>query len=101
MSFLVINSRTNYPYKERSSINFKSYTTEGRAKAMATRLSKKDIKINGELQSPYWYVMSYSAWTERYNPMVTKKNLMTGQDIQVRKYEPLCTDPSSETYWSM
>lgn len=35
-----------------------------------------------------------------YETMVTRKNLMTGNEYQERADTPLCCSPSSETYWS-
>ena len=93
MSFLIVNNETNYPYKKPGDYSFKSYETESRAQAMCTRLNKR--------MCPPWRVMSYQAWTDEFNPMVTKKNLLSGKEFQCRKYEPACTDPSTETYHSM
>ena len=93
MSFLIVNNETDYPYKERGSINFKTYETESRAKAMCTRLNKR--------MCPPWRVMDYQAWTDQHNPMVEKKNLLSGKPFMGRKYEPACTDPSTETYHCM
>ncbi len=31
---------------------------------------------------------------------VTRKNIMSGEEFQMRSDTPLCCDPSSETYWS-
>jgi hypothetical protein len=33
--------------------------------------------------------------------MVTVKNLMTGQDVQIDRDTPWCCNPASETFWSM
>lgn len=38
---------------------------------------------------------------EFHPTMVTVKNLMTGQDVQIDRDTPWCCNPASETYWSM
>lgn len=36
-----------------------------------------------------------------YHPtMVTVKNLMTGQDVEIDRDTPWCCNPASESYWS-
>ena len=38
---------------------------------------------------------------EFFPTMVTVKNLMTGQDVQIDRDTPWSCNPASETYWSM
>jgi hypothetical protein len=37
---------------------------------------------------------------EYFPTMVTVKNLMTGQDVQIDRDTPWCCNPASESYWS-
>lgn len=34
-------------------------------------------------------------------PMITVKNLMTGEPVEIPADTPWCCNPASETYWSM
>jgi hypothetical protein len=38
---------------------------------------------------------------EYFPAMMTVKNLMTGQDVQIPADTPWCCNPASESYWSM
>lgn len=38
---------------------------------------------------------------EYFPKMVTVKNLMTGQDVEIDRDTPWCCNPASESYWSM
>ena len=38
---------------------------------------------------------------EYFPTMMTVKNLMTGQDVQIDRDTPWCCNPASESYWSM
>lgn len=38
---------------------------------------------------------------EWFPKMVTVKNLMTGENVQIDRDTPWCCNPASETYWSM
>ena len=71
----------------------RSYKTFGSARATRTRLCNKSG----------WSVSELSIVdTKHYQPrMVTRKNLMSGQEFQEDVNTPLCCSPSSETYWSM
>lgn len=41
-------------------------------------------------------------WSERYNPIVKVKNLMTGTEVEIRADEVgSCLDLSTERYWCM
>ncbi len=62
------------------------FVDERAAKAAATRMSKK---LNEKWEAVYWEPK-----------MVTKTNLLTGEEFQISEDTPLCCDPSSETYWS-
>ena len=93
MSYYLIDKETDYPYRKPGSISFASYR-KANAMAVCTRFNKTPHRAR-------YYVMLAAEWTEKFNPMVERKNLMSGKPVMVRKYEPLCTDPSSETYWSM
>ena len=37
---------------------------------------------------------------EYFPTMVTVKNLLTGQDVQIDRDTPWCCNPASESYWS-
>jgi hypothetical protein len=41
-----------------------------------------------------WFLLKYPVG------MMTVKNLMTGQDVEIPEDTPWCCNPASETYWS-
>jgi len=50
----------------------------------------------------HYYDASISGYRMEYFPtMVTVKNLMTGEPVQIDRDTPWCCNPASETYWSM
>jgi hypothetical protein len=70
----------------------RAYNTFGSAKATRTRLCNKSG----------WSICELDIVdTETYQPrMVTRKNLMSGQEFQEDVNTPYFCSPSSETYWS-
>lgn len=74
-------------------IKNRAYRSLAAAKATRTRLCEKQGLALADL-----LVVD----TESYQPrLVTRKNLLTGQEFQEDVNTPLCCSPSSETYWSM
>jgi hypothetical protein len=71
----------------------RAYKTFGAARATRTRLCRK----------AGWSVDQLSIVdTKHYKPkMVTRKNLMTGQEYQEDVNTPNFCSPSSESFWSM
>lgn len=70
----------------------RAYKTLAAAKATRTRLCEK--------QGWAWADLIVTS-RENYQPrMVTKKNIMTGQEFEEDVNTPYFASPSSETYWS-
>ena len=71
----------------------RAYKTFGAAMATRTRLCRKSG----------WNISELSIIaTSHYKPrMVTRTNLMTGQEFEEDVNTPNCCSPSSETFWSM
>jgi hypothetical protein len=71
----------------------RAYKTFGAARATRTRLCRKSGYSVSELS-----IID----TKYYKPqMVTRTNLMTGQEFEEDVNTPNCCSPSSETFWSM
>jgi hypothetical protein len=94
MAYVVVNRQTGVRHP-RLPRNGGVYKTQAAAQAAITRYVKRHSPIAGE-----WQAMEATAYAEQV-PMVTRVNLMTGQEYQERADTPLCCSPSSETYWSM
>lgn len=48
------------------------------------------------------YASQRGLYQIEYHPtMMTVKNLMTGQNVEIDRDTPWCCNPASETYWSM
>lgn len=75
----------------------KPYETIGAAKAGLTRACRKDPKLVRE----EYDIADTKTFHEKIEKFVERKNLLSREPIQVRVNEPACTDPSTETYWSM
>lgn len=71
----------------------RAYKTFGAAQATRTRLCRKAGYAVDQLN-----IID----TKHYRPrMVTRTNLMTGQEFEEDVNTPNCCSPSSETFWSM
>ena len=71
----------------------RAYRTFGSARATRTRLCRKAGYQVSDLS-----IID----TKYYQPrMVTRTNLMTGQEFEEDVNTPNCCSPSSETFWSM
>ena len=71
----------------------RAYKTYGAARATRTRLCNKKGYRVGDLSI---------VDIKYYKPqMVTRTNLMTGQEYEEDVNTPNCCSPSSETFWSM
>jgi hypothetical protein len=101
MSYVIYNTDTTYIFYAKGKRWYNaSYKTEAAAKAALTRetkagrLSKKELKTLA--------IADKREFHDKIEKKVVKKNLMSGKDMEpMGVNEPLCTDPSSETYWSM
>lgn len=71
----------------------RAYNTIGAAQATRTRLCRKAGWIADQLD-----IVRQADYTPK---MVTRKNIMTGQNFQEDVNTPYFCSPSSETYWSM
>lgn len=57
---------------------------------------------DGSFRYPNFAILDRYFWSERYNPMVKVKNLMSGTEVEIRADEVgSCLDPSTERYWTM
>lgn len=57
---------------------------------------------NRNAKADAYEVMEESEFENLYNPMVTVKNLLTGQDVKIRAQDVgSCVDPSTERYHCM
>jgi hypothetical protein len=57
---------------------------------------KREVR---ELQSQLYPATQFRImWVPK---MITVKNLLTGQNVQIPEDTPWCCNPASETYWSM
>jgi hypothetical protein len=71
----------------------RAYKTFGSARATRTRLCRKAGYAVDQLS-----IID----TRYYKPrMVTRKNLITGQEFEEDVNTPNCCSPASETFWSM
>jgi hypothetical protein len=71
----------------------RAYKTFGSARATRTRLCRKAGYAVDQLS-----IID----TRYYKPrMVTRKNLITGQEFEEDVNTPTCCSPASETFWSM
>jgi hypothetical protein len=70
------------------------YASEPAAKAALTRELKAGRMKNLAIAD----VLTFHNTIEK---KVTKRNLMGGGEFECAVNEPACTDPSTETYWSM
>ncbi len=56
---------------------------------------------DGTFLYPDFAILNRYFWSERHNPLVKVKNLMTGEEVEIRKDEVgSCLDPSMERYWT-
>lgn len=78
----------------------KGYETEAAAKAALTRYAKKQPAIPRFIREDYAIADSYTFYKD-IEKKVTKKNLISGNEFETGINTPACTDPSTETYWSM
>lgn len=83
------------------------YRTLAAAKAAVTRMHNKWARDPANLQNldndPRYTVgvAEINHYRENIERMVTRRNLMSGQEYQESVNTPLHMSPASETYWSM
>jgi hypothetical protein len=71
-------------------------------KALKSHKDKKRTVVRYKQKNPAVYaVMSFDEWTEKFNPMVERKNMMSGKTYMERLYTESYMSPSCESYWSM
>ena len=100
----IVHARKKNGYYHQAKRNF---NTVAAAKAAKTRLAK--IAVNKDQNDKYWgqdfaalEIITAAEYTEiMENSMVERVNLMSGKKFMIRRDAPACTDPSTETYWSM
>lgn len=73
-----------------------SFATEGAAKAALTR----EVKA-GAVKHENFLITDCNNFHTNVEKMVTKRNLMSGQEFTQPANTPMGCDPSTETYWSM
>lgn len=96
-----------YLYEKDTSRIVKSYKSHAAALAARTRLHKKYLADNGFYVSNDGPLFDLAVADSQYYHMiieqrVTRKNLMTGEDVVIRTEDRggVC-DPSMERYWTM
>jgi len=73
------------------------YATKGAAKAAITRAYN-----DGKIDDVNDYAVADSVeFRNSIEKSVTRRNLMSGEEIQVAVNTPVYLDPSCESYWSM
>jgi len=64
--------------------------------------NRDEAGMQREVNELYGPLYPRSQFRIEYHPkMITVKNLMSGQDVQIDRDTPWCCNPASETYWSM
>lgn len=81
-------------YHIKSTMENAQYVREHHARNHAAKLNRK---AGQEL----FAVASYEDYTNNVVKMITVRNLMTGEPVQIPSNTPASCDPSRETYWSM
>lgn len=94
MSFVIYNKETTIIYRKRW--YDKPYATLAAAKAGLTRAVKK-----GKINKDDYAIAETDIFHKHIEKKVTKRNLMSGKEFEGGVNDPACTDPSTETYWSM
>lgn len=57
---------------------------------------------DGSFRYPSFAILDRYFWSDRFNPMVKVKNLMTDTEVEIRAEDVgSCCDPSMERYWCM
>lgn len=95
MSFVIYNVKTTFILRKHW--YDKPYETEAAAKAGLTRALKKD----SSLKRKDFAISDTINFHKNIEKKVIKHNLMSKKPFEIAVNEPLCVDPSSETYWSM
>ena len=99
MSYVLFN-------RESSRLIGKCYRTYPAAKAAVTRMHKKWAQDPANLQNldndPRFTVgiAEINHYQENIERMVTRRNLISGEEYQESVNTPLHMSPASETYWS-
>jgi hypothetical protein len=100
MSYVIYHKDTTHLFYAKGKRWYNnSYATEAAAKAALTRETKAGRLTKKELKN--LAIADAVTFRDSIEKKVMKKNLMSGKEFECRVNEPLCTDPSSETYWSM
>ncbi len=85
-------------FKEGSFVFVRAFKHEGHARNFVKNRNAKYSSIDTRGGYDYLPVAKYNTETSK---TVTKRNLLSGKEIQVAVGTPACCDPSTETYWSM
>ena len=91
MSYVVFNVDKDKAHP--NSYSPKIYESLGSAKGIATKLTNKTNEVHT--------AMPYGIFQALPIKMITKVNLMSGQEFQIAEDTPRCCDPSTELYWTM
>jgi len=75
----------------------KRYATERSAKGALT----KAVNAGEVVDRDKYAIAETGFFVSNIEKSVTKKNLISGEDIQVAVNTPVFMDPSCESYWSM
>lgn len=94
--FVIYNTETERRYHRPRQYGYAQFETLRGAKTVATRMNKSSGR------NSLWVAMSNSDYDEKYNPMVSVINIMSGVEVLIRKSEVGgCCDPSTERYHCM
>ena len=92
MSYVIYNTDTTIL------LTTTRYQTERAAKGARTKLLKK---AGDKYANQDFSVAPAHEFYDDIEKSVTRKNMMSGKEIQVRVNTPCYMDPSCESYWSM
>lgn len=95
-----------YVYDKATTVIQKTCKTYPAAKAWVTRKQKEFLKQNNLYVSNDGPLFDWALADSEYFHLIIEKrkrvkNLMTGQEVEIKANTPRSCDPSSELYWSM
>lgn len=95
MAYYIYHKETTIIYRKHW--YSKPYETEAAAKAGMTRAEKKDPNFKRE----DYAIADVETFHNNIEKQEIKQSIMGGAHYRQGVNEPACTDPSTETYWSM
>ena len=93
MSYVIFHKETTVIFPDYR----KSYATKAAAKSALTRAAT----ANKVTDKSKYDVAEVGFFRDNIEKVVTRKNLMSGKEIEVSVNTPAFMDPSCESYWSM